>query len=163
MPSIFKNKSTLWICAVLVVVVAAVIYFRKPGLPLTADLLEVAKERWKENAVTEYSLALQVSGANEGLHEIEVKDGKVVGMSVDGVPVPEHVWVYWNVEGMFRFMAEELLRRENPKDAYGVEDKERVLLHAKFNGKYGYPQRFMRHVYQQKIGVEWKVLAFDIP
>ena len=163
MPSSEKRTSIFWFITVLILVVVTIFYLRKPGHPMTTDLLEEAIQRWENSGVSQYSLAVRVTGANEGLHEITVSDGKVVGMTIDGAPVPEHVWAYWNVEGMFQFMAEELLRREQPKAAYGVDNTKQVLLRARFNARYGYPERFMRHVHSQNIGVEWEVLSFDIP
>jgi hypothetical protein len=163
MPSSQKNKSIFWIITVLVLVAGTILCFRRPGQPLTTDLLDTARNRWKKGGVTQYSLTLKVTGSNEGLHEIEVKDSQVVRMSIDGTPVPQHVWAFWNVEGMFQFMADELSRREQPKATYGVENAKQVLLRAKFNAQYGYPERFMRHVHNQNISVEWEVLSFAIP
>lgn len=162
-PSPDKRRSIFWFVAALVFLVVTILYFRKPAHPLTTDLLEEAIQRWENSGVSQYLLALQVTGANEGLHKITVSNRKVVGMTIDGAPVPEHVWVYWNVEGMFQFMADELLRREKPKAAYGVENEKQVLLRVKFNARHGYPERFMRHVHNQNIGVAWEVLSFDIP
>ena len=137
--------------------------FRKPGLPLTSEILEMARQRWNTNRVPNYSLTVRVTGANKGLHAIDVNSGTVVNMTIDNSPVPEHVWLFWNVEGMFNFLAAEIARREEPVSTYGVEHKEQVHLSAKFNARYGYPERFMRHVRDQNIGVEWEVVEFNVP
>jgi hypothetical protein len=98
-----------------------------------------------------------VSGAQEGDHRIEVRDGRVTKMTTGGAPVRPGAWEYWSVEGMFRFLASELSNRERAAEVFGTTD---VELRVVFDDTYGYPARFLRHVMGRSKSVEWNVRSF---
>ncbi len=128
------------------------------GEPLTQDRLAEARACWAERGPRSYALDVDVRGAR---HHIEVRDGAVVTMTTDGNAVSEGAREYWSIDGMFRFLSEELSNLQRPEAAYGVSDPDDVVLRAEFDSKYGYPARFLRHVLGQDRSVEWQVLSFE--
>jgi hypothetical protein len=151
-----------WLALLVAVVATAVtlaLWYRQPGEPLTAELLTQARTRWQEHGPRGYDLQVSVSGAQEGEHRIEVRDGRVTKMTTGGAAVREGAWEYWSVEGMFRFLATELSNRERAGEAFGA-DADDVELRVEFDGTYGYPARFLRHVMGRRKSVEWKVRSF---
>lgn len=138
----------LWAAAGVLIAgaVALVFLLRRPGEPLTEEALRAAERRWGERGPRGYALDVKVDGVQHGRHAIRVRDGKVVAMTTGGAAVPENVWTYWTVEGMFRFLAEELDNSRQPLASYGVSDPAQVVLRADFDPELGYPRAFMRHV-----------------
>ena len=140
--------------------VTLALWYRQPGVPLTEELLAAARARWQEHGPRAYDLAVSVSGAQEGEHRIEVRDGRVAKMTTGGAAVREGAWEYWSVEGMFRFLQTELSNRERAGEAFGADTAD-VELRVVFDDTYGYPARFLRHVLGQRKSVEWKVHSFQ--
>lgn len=150
----------LWLALLIAVVATAVtlfLWYRRPGEPLTDELLAAARARWQEHGPRSYDLEVSVSGAQEGEHRIEVRAGRVTKMTTGGAPVREGAWKYWSVEGMFRFLEGELDNRERAAEVFGTTD---VELRVVFDPTYGYPERFLRHVMGQSRSVEWNVRSF---
>jgi hypothetical protein len=137
-----------------------VLWHREEGERLTAALLADARARWQRHRPRAYDLEVVVSGAQEGAHRIEVREGRVVKMTTGGGPVRENVWEYWTVDGMFRFLADELGNVERPEAAYGVAQGSEVVLRVVFDETYGYPARFLRHVIGSRQSVEWRIRGF---
>jgi len=130
------------------------------GEPLTEGALAAARARWEQHALRDYTVEIERRGAQQDRCRIEVRDGAVVAMTVDGEPVAERIREQWSVEGIFEFLAEELANRERPETAFGVSDPESVVLRAAFDAEYGYPRTFLRHVLGQRRSVEWEVVSF---
>ncbi|MHC4973957.1 MAG: DUF6174 domain-containing protein [Planctomycetota bacterium] len=150
----------LWLALLIAVVATAVtlgLWYRQPGEPLTAELLAEARARWQERGPRAYDLEVSVSGAQQGEHRMEVRDGRVTKMTTGGAPVRQGAWEYWSVEGMFRFLESELANRERAGEVFGTSD---VELRVEFDGTYGYPAHFLRHVMGRPKSVEWNVRAF---
>jgi hypothetical protein len=122
------------------------------GEPLTAERLAAARALWKEKGPRSYVVDVDVRDAH---HRVEVRDGKVVSMTTDGRDAPERLHGYWTVEGMFQSLSEELSNLRRPEAAFGVSDPSRVTLRAAFDGRYGYPARFLRHVEGETRSVDW--------
>jgi hypothetical protein len=131
--------------------------FRREGEPLTAAGLEAAEARWRDAGPRDYDLAVSVRGAQSGEHRVEVRGGRVVAMTTGGAPVDPRVWPYWSVEGLFRFLREELAAAERPREAHGADGSAQVVLRVAFDGELGYPRRFLRHVLGGGAGIEWEV------
>ena len=151
-----------WLALLVAVIATAVtlaLWYRQPGEPLTAELLAGARARWEERGPRAYDLVVSVSGAQEGEHRIEVRDGRVTKMTTGGAAVREGAWEYWSVDGMFRFLQSELSNRERAGEAFGADAAD-VELRVVFDAGYGYPARFLRHVMGRRKSVEWKVRSF---
>ena len=148
-----KRVFVIGLLAVATVPVVYVVTRPRSGEPLTRERLEEARARWAEKGPKDYSIDVEVRDAR---HRIEVRDGKVVSMTTDGNPVRPGAEEYWSVEGMFRFLSEELSNLRRSEAAYGVQDPGDVVLRAEFDPRSGFPSRFLRHVQGQPRSLEWK-------
>lgn len=154
-----RRRAGFWLASVCLLIAAAV-FFRQPVRPLTEKDLTRARATWQHAGLQNYVMKVRLIGSLEGEHEIEVQNGRVVSMSTGGQPVANHVWPYWTVEGMFQFLEEELSQKERPASAFEVADSEEVFLSAEFDGKLGYPRRFLRQVFGRRHTAEWEVREF---
>lgn len=153
------RRAGFWLATVCLGIAAAV-FFRQPVRPLTEKDLTRARAAWQHAGLQNYVMRVRLIGALEGEHEIQVQNGRVVNMSTGGRPVANHVWAYWTVEGMFQFLDEELSQKKKPAAAFGVAEEEEVFLSAEFDGKLGYPKRFLRQVFGRRHTAEWEVREF---
>jgi len=140
--------------------VAAVLMFRGEGETLTREMLETARARWNEHGLRDYDMEVAVTGVQVGHHAISVRGGRVVAMTTGAEPVAQSAWAYWSVDGMFRFLSDELSNAENPQRAFGGDE---VVLSAVFDEQRGYPRRFLRHVMGRRAGVEWTITSLTAP
>jgi len=127
---------------------------RRPGETLDAHNLQAAMTLWTRAGPEDYDLEVVVRGTQEGDHEIEVRGGKVVKMTTGGAPASPSAYAYWTVEGMFRFLSEEL------DYAKRHQDEGETVLTVAYDKTYGYPARFVRHVMGQSASIEWEVTSF---
>lgn len=153
-----KRVFVIGLLAVATVPVVYVVTRPSTGEPLTQERLAEARARWKERGPKSYALDVEARGAR---HHIEVKDGAVVAMTTDGNEVAAAAREYWSVEGMFRFLSEEISNLKRAEAAYGVSDPDDVVLRARFDGRYGYPSRFLRHVTGRTRSEGWQVRSFE--
>lgn len=155
------RKAWFWWAAGLAILLAAsallTLLLREPAPLLTAETLEAAKRRWRDNGPSDYSLEVVVGGTQQGKHSIEVRRGQVLSMTTSGAEVAPHVRDYWSVEGMFEFLGEELANAQQPESAYGVTDRSQVVLRAVFDDRLGYPRRFLRHVMGRDAEIHWRI------
>jgi len=153
-----KRVFVIGLLAVATVPLVYVLTRPSTGEPLTEERLAEARARWAERGPRSYALDVDVRGAS---HHIEVRDRVVVTMTTDGSPVRADAREYWSIDGMFRFLSEELSNLQRVEAAYGVSDPGDVVLRAAFDARYGYPARFLRHVLGQDRSVEWQVGSFE--
>ena len=156
------SKRIFWlsVAAILVIAAVLVIALRPPGEPLTLEKLKAAEKIWRAHKLMNYDMEVEVSGAQQGVHAIRVRGGKVVEMTTGGAKVSSNVWKYWTVQGMFGFLAEELENRITPRRAFGVDDPSQVVLRVHFDTELGYPRRFLRHVRGGGAEILWVVRTF---
>ena len=142
---------------------AAVLLYllRTPGEELTPAGLEAARQLWNRHGLRHYRMIVDIEGSQHGLHEITVRNGKAVSMTTEGASVPEAVRDYWTVEGMLRFLEEELMAREDPERVHGVTDPEQIVLRVQFDRDRGYPRRFLRHVLGRGGAIRWEIRSFE--
>jgi len=159
------KRPAFWISSVvaaLVIALAIHLWTHKPLDPLTAQSLAQARQIWQNKRPQDYQMDVVVSGAQQGHHQITVRNNKVTKMLTDGVQTPERVWEYWNIEGMFRFLNEELVQAKQPQMAYGISDPSKVYLSTTFDPALGYPQYFLRQVFGKKVTIEWEIKNFQV-
>lgn len=130
---------------------------------LVAAELDAARARWEAHGPASYTIELQMGGALSDRRRIEVRDGEVVDMTVDGRPASEDSWAYWSVEGLFDFLRAELRNKESPPRALGVSGPDQIVLRARFDPELGYPTHFLRHLLGRQKGTEWEVVEFKGP
>jgi hypothetical protein len=129
---------------------------RAGGGDLTRPALEQAHERWRREGPLSYVLVIETRGEAGKRHVVEVRDGRVVGMESGGRPAARTAWSYWSVDGLFGFLETELANADAARQTYGVAS-EQVVLKAHFDGRLGYPSRFLRHVLGTANSIEWEV------
>ncbi len=132
---------------------------RGPG-PLTAEELAMARDRWRETGPASYLLEIETRGAAGARQLVEVRDGEVVRMTTGGVEASRDAWRYWTVEALFSFLDTELANAAAAERTYGAPAGS-VVLKARFDGRWGYPERFLRHVLGRRDSVEWRVLRLE--
>ena len=130
---------------------------------LTQARLEAAQRLWEESGPSSYTIEVQMAGALSDLRRVEVLDGRVTDMTVEGRPVAESAWEYWSVEGMLGFLQTELRNRDDPPASLGVTDPSQIVLRARFDEQLGYPTYFFRHILGRQQSTEWDVVSFTTP
>ena len=141
--------------AVGIVALAAVLFsiFRGTTLRLTPQDFDAARERWRQQGPRDYDLTIAQTGARAGTIEVEVRDGEVTAMTVDGTtPSQRRTWYYWSVPGMFDVLERDLEAAE----------AEQLLLRADFDPATGYPRRYERAMFRTRQQTQWEVVRFAI-
>ncbi len=158
-----SRPPVLGIVAALVVGLLAGLLVLRSGAPpdLTGADLEAARQLWSERGPTSYAVELQMGGALTDRRRVEVLDGEVVDMTINGDPASESAWKYWSVEGMFDAIEAELANAADPPPSLGIADPSQLVLRARFDPELGYPAEFFRHVLGRQQGTEWQVVAFE--
>jgi len=133
---------------------AATLFFllRQGSESPTPEAVAAALARWKREGPRAYDMVVVVEGAQPAEHRVSVRNGVVVGMTTDGVPVPQHVWPYWSVDGMLEIVAEEARR--------ACEQHANAVLRVEFDATHGFPKRFLRHTAGDRTSIEWRVEEF---
>ena len=154
-----------WMAAALLGGLLVGLLVLRGGAPseLTSTELAAARELWDTKGPASYTIELQMGGSLTDRRRIEVRDGKVVDMTVDGRPASEDSWAFWSVDGMFDFLEAELRNKEKPPRTLGVSGPDQVILRARFDADLGYPTHFLRHLMGRQKGTEWEVVEFKGP
>ena len=92
------------------------LFLMRSGAPseMTQADLAAARQLWSDVGPSSYSIDLQMSGALTDRRHIEVRDGRVVAMTINGSPSSESAWEYWSVEGLFAALETELRNAQDP-------------------------------------------------
>ena len=136
--------------------------FRSATPPeLTSTALDEARARWRARGPVSYELEVQMGGTLTDRRLISVRDGHVVGMTIDARAAAESSWEYWSVEGMLDFLEAELSNAAEPPPGLGITDPSLIVLRATFDAELGYPTHFFRHLMGRQQGTEWEVIRFD--
>jgi hypothetical protein len=125
---------------------------------LTPQALDAARRRWQERGPASYELTLQMSGALNDRRRVEVADGVVVAMEIDGRPAAESAWRYASVDGLLEFLEQELRNAQDPPPSLGVTGPGQVVLRAEFDRELGYPRRFLRHLLGRQQSTSWEIV-----
>lgn len=111
---------------------------REPTEPLTIELLSAAKSRWNAAAIPDYSIRYEMHGST---YAIEVRDGVVESLEVDGRNPQGVELANYQIPGLFLVLEREL---ENAADANLMPGDMAVKFRARFNGRLGYLERYVR-------------------
>lgn len=137
--------------------------FRSGAAPdLTQERLDRARPLWGESGPASYAIDIQMGGALTDRRHIEVRDGRVIEMTINDRPASEGSWEYWSVDGMFDFLQAELRNAEDPPPGLGISDPSQIVLRARFDPELGYPTHFFRHLLGRQQGTEWEVVRFEV-
>jgi len=151
------SRLLLFIVALLIAVLLWTLSIKQAMPELNSEKLKSAKALWTEMGPKRYTMEVEISGVQHGHHHIVVEHGVVVSMTTDGYDVPKSAWEYWNVEGMFRFLAEELIQASHPGGGFGAPDPEKIYLSANFDATLGYPREYLRQVFGANVTIHWLV------
>jgi hypothetical protein len=161
-----KAKVTLGVAGGLLCLVMIVWGLVKPSNTepeVTRAQYKAALQKWKDSGVNSYDLKLTISGRGDQNSEaiLEVRNGRVTKSLYNGKPVSPKEEARWTVENQFKLIDDDLTKSEGP--GFGVDVKKGVYitLHADFDPKYGYPDRYFRQAHgPSPLQSQWKVLDF---
>jgi hypothetical protein len=141
----------------LIGVFGAMVYFNRDQLPLMkAAEFEAAQAKWNQRGPANYDMDLEGNFDLKGRLHVEVHNGKVTAMTLDGQPKPERLWDYYSVPGLFGIIREDLER-----NAAAVTNPEKVVIQqAEFDPDLGYPRRYQRSGASAGQGGDWKIVRF---
>ena len=119
---------------------AAFFVIREPMELLTRDALAVARSRWDEAAVTAYDIRYLMNGDEYG---VQVRDGVVSEVSVNGVRPVGSDWRNYSVGGLFDMLEMETENVMGPAGPFAGR-KNAVVAKVEFDEVLGYPKRYLR-------------------
>jgi hypothetical protein len=129
---------------------------------LTRDRLEAAMALWDKSGPASYDLEMQKSGARPGPVRVEVRDGKVTTVTVDGREPPPWTWDTWTVPGQFETIERELELAEDPVHQMATEAGTTLRLRCEFDKQFGFPREYRRLVSGAAPAVSWSVTRFTV-
>lgn len=130
--------------------------------PLSSERLASAQRQWDERGPSDYDIELQLSGRQTGRYHVEVRDGRAVAMTRNGVAPPRRVWPQWTVPGLFEILEHDLVHVDDPEKGFGMPKGSTVLLRAVFDERFGYPRKYARTVLGTALDEEWDVTGFAV-
>jgi hypothetical protein len=138
---------------------------RDPLPPFGFDELNAAAQRWEANGPRDYDMDLELTGINPGVAHVEVRQGKVTAMTLNGRPTKQHLWDDWAVPGLFAIIRRDLESCLVPKPAPGqsadAPAPQPVYPHGLFDPHYGYPAQYHR-ITPTGADAQWKVTRFEV-
>ena len=125
------------LCIAAGIIVFGLLVDRTPLLDL--QMLQAQRARWSEQGHGDYdlSLSIHVDRQQESLATVNVRNGKLVSQTYNGLPRPATDDSY-TIEGLFRTMERELMLAEETKSKGGT------VLKAAFDDPLGVPLVFKR-------------------
>ncbi|MEX2317012.1 MAG: DUF6174 domain-containing protein [Pirellulales bacterium] len=149
--------------AVLVAIFVALEVFVARRIPeLTTERLAAAHELWQRQGPPSYDLDIQIEGARPGPVHVEVRNGDVVAVSINGQPPSAWTWDTWTVAGQFETLERELLVAEDPVHQLNAESGTTWRLRCEFDTQFGFPRRFQRTVFGGQPNASWHVTDFVV-
>lgn len=147
-----KINLTLMSLAFILGAGVTIILLREPTEPLTAEVLQAARQRWREAGVSDYDLHYRMHGS---VYEVKVQGGIVTEATVNGqVPQTADLSAY-GVEGLFDLLELELDNRQRPNGPFAGR-AEAVVMRVRFDPQFGYIERYLRSAggYGQSVAIE---------
>lgn len=165
LPDSAPARSFRWpraiIGAVLLGLVAAVIFLREPTSPLTAEGIEEARRLWRAAHAENYDLNLVVrtGDATPSLYEVRVRNGRVIQLHRNGLPADSNRPNDFSVPGLLDTLEREFKLALDPAGPFSASSG-RVLMRVRFNQKLGYPERYLRSAAGSRSNMEIQVRSF---
>ena len=134
----------IWVIGPTTVVTLAFSPFLLKGRmrPVTAQRLEAARQKWHQARINNYEMEVEVSGSQNGVYQITVRDGDFQSMTRDGRQANPHEGEYWTVDGLFHTISEELQLPDRTVGGPHASGARRTL-QASFDHHAGYPLKFL--------------------
>ncbi len=150
-------------CVLGVAVAIGVIAWFNHGQPpiMKPEELDAAEARWRQHPATNYDLDLDASLGLAGKMHVEVRNGEVVLVALNGQPTRRHLWEYWSVPGLFEVIR--LDRDRNLAAAHdpAVAESGTILQQAIFDPENGIPIVYRRSDANTGQSGGWKVTHFQ--
>jgi hypothetical protein len=122
--------------------------------PLSRQALHDAEAAWKAAGVRNYSIEIEVRGAQPAIYAVEVKDGEPISGSRNGIPFTRRrSWETWSVPGMFETVASDVASLE--------EHSASLVVRCQFDPQFGYPAKYERIQMGTGLQVSWEVTKFE--
>jgi hypothetical protein len=147
--------TTLGLIATIVVLV--VTSRGQPPRMISTDF-EAARERWKQHGPANYQMDIRQSLGLTGEIHVEVRQGQVTAMTVNGEPAEPRLWDNWSVPGLFEIIRIDLDR--NDAVATGPTQPVPVFQQAEFDADNGLPRVYRRTELAGGQTVEWQIVVF---
>ncbi len=138
------GKKHTWIAVAILVagVFAAMIFSRQPMSGLTAESLEIARQKWRTSGIRSYELRYEMYEAE---YFVRVREGVVLDLLRDGRETQTHQEAYYTVEGILDVLELELESRDDPKSPFG-SSPETTFLRVRFHPEHGYVEQYLRAI-----------------
>lgn len=120
--------------------VAALLVLREPTTPLTQESLARARQRWADAAMLSYRSTYRMHGS---LYEVEVQDGLVASITVNGQSPSIAQPGAYSIDGLFDTLQSELENIHDPSNPLGTPPGN-VVARVRFDDRLGYPRRYIR-------------------
>jgi len=162
-----KAKITMGVAGGVLCVVMILYGLIKPSdadPQVTRAQYKAALQKWQDAGIKNYDLRLAVSGHIEHSSDVvlEVRDGQVTKSLINGKPETKKDEANWTIENQFKYIEEDLTTAESPQ-GFGVKKGVYITLHADFDPKYGYPDRYFRQAHgPSPLQSQWKVKEFKV-
>jgi len=124
--------------AFLLGLLAALLYLREPTVPLTYEALAEARQHWDDGGIESYRMTYRMHGS---LYEVEVRDGLVAEITVNGRTLSIAQPSAYSIEGLFGILQLDLENMNDPSSPLGPG---RMLARVRFQKRLGYPERYVR-------------------
>jgi hypothetical protein len=162
----FKVTQAAAILGAFVLIIGGVILllqlFVARRLPeMTEARFDAAQALWEKNGPANYDMDINITGAQPGVVNIQVRDGKPTAMTRDGVAPEERTWSAWSVTGMFKTLTEEFAIKDDPTHKGQGEPGAEVWLRCEFDSEFGYPRIYQRLMTGGGPQIEWHVTKFE--
>lgn len=125
---------------------------------MTSDAFEAARERWNRHGPASYEMDIQQSLGISGKIHVEVRDGQVTAMTINGEPAAPRLWDSWSVPGLFGIIRLDLDR--NSAAVAAGQSQPVVFQQAEFDVENGLPRVYRRTELDGGQSVEWRIVAF---
>jgi hypothetical protein len=159
------NRSTIFAIGSIIFAIACVVlaleFFAVERLPpLTEAQLEAAQKVWKERGLQNYSVDIELHGAQPGVIHVEVKNGEVTATTRDNRVPPKWAWDTWSVPAMFDTLEQDLQIAQDPSQQIQAAPGTTWKLRCEFDPEFAYPRRYHRFVTGGP-EVYWQVTKFE--
>jgi hypothetical protein len=153
-------------------IVAAIVVLRvanyDPTPPLTPELFEAARQRWKAASPPDYDIQVRVVGPQPADYRVEIRSGQPQAAWRNGHPLRQRrTFGTWSVPGMFSTMSRDVEAIERRAAGRAGVNETQLILRAEFDPKYSYPARYKRIEWGSRRGstavtVTWEVTEFTV-
>lgn len=134
-----------------------------PTPVLTPAAFDAAWEHWRAHPIENYSIRIRVTGTQEGVYEVDVRDGKAVAAQRNGEPLLQRrTFETWSIGGMLSTIARDVENDLAWREGKAKPGTPRLLLRAEFHPEYSYPITYRRIQFGSTVEVAWHVESFQL-